>query len=225
LDWLASDFMAHGWTQKRLHRMLVTSYTYRQSTAVIPKAHAVDAGNQLLWRMPLRRMEAEAIRDAILSASGKLDRKMGGPSYQLYKYRTVNVAIYEALDDYGPATWRRGVYRQPARAIRDDLLGAFDCPESAQRAPRRESTTTALQALSLLNGPFTVQQAGFLAERARTEPGANASMEAQVRHAFLLTFGRFPTPTEATAARELAGKEGLRALCRALLNANEFLYY
>jgi hypothetical protein len=223
LDWLADDFMKNEWKLKRLHKMIVMSSTYRQSSEVDAKAVAVDAGNQLLWRMPLRRMEAEAIRDAILQASGKLDRRMGGPSFALFKYRVVNVAIYAPLESYGPETWRRSVYQQPARAIHDEVLSAFDCPESSQRAPRRDATTTALQALNLLNGKFMVQQAGFLADRVRTEAGTNAS--AQVRQAFRLTFGRAPDNTEQQAALSLASAQGLPSLCRALLNANEFLYY
>src|SRR5205823_6903952 len=129
----------------------------------------------------------EAIRDAILAVSGKLDRRMGGPGFALFRYRTVNVAIYEPLVEYGPETWRRSIYSQAARAIRDDLLGAFDCPESSQRAPRRESTTTPLQALTLLNGPFLVQQAEFFAARVRRE--ARPGLTGQVERAFRLAFG------------------------------------
>jgi hypothetical protein len=223
------DAYACGGSLKRLHRLLVTSYVYRQASAATPKAGthavggAVDAGNRLLWRMPLRRAEAEAVRDAILQVSGKLDRRVGGPSFPLYRYRIVNVAIYEPLDQPGPETWRRSVYQQAARGIRDDLLGTFDCPESSQRAPRRESTTTALQALTLLNGPFLVQQAEFFAERVRREAGP--ALTAQVGRAFRLAFGRPPRTGEKQAAAALAGVHGLVSLCRALLNANEFLYY
>jgi hypothetical protein len=159
----------------------------------------------------------------VLAVSGKLDRRMGGPGYPLFKYRVVNVAIYEPLEEFGPETWRRGVYRQAARAIRDDLLGSLDCPESSQRTPRRESTTTALQALSLLNGSFMNQQAGFLAERIRMEAGE--ATPAQVNRGFRLAFGRAPSAAEGAAALELVREHGLEALCRALLNANEFLYY
>ena len=148
---------------------------------------------------------------------------MGGPSFRLYGYRVVNVAIYEPLELPGPETWRRSVYQQAARGIHDDLLGAFDCPESSQRAPRRESTTTALQALTLLNSPFLVQQAGFFAVRARKEAGP--VLGAQVERAFRLTFGRPPAVGERQAAVALAGVQGLPSLCRALLNANEFLYH
>jgi hypothetical protein len=223
LDWLADDFMSHGWRLKRLHRLMVTSYAYRQSSGANPKGMATDAGNLLLWRMPLQRMEAEAIRDAILQTSGKLDRRMGGPSYPLFTYNVVNVAIYGPLERYGPETWRRAVYQQAARSIHDELLSVFDCPESSQRAPRREATTTALQALNLLNGPFMQQQAGFLAERVRHEAGP--TREAQVIRAFRLAFGRPPDAEERKAASDLVAAQGLPALCRALMNANEFLYY
>ena len=246
LDWLASDFVegvgrwalgvggaapkaqgltpsAHPWSLKRLHRLIVTSYAYCQSAAADPKGMAVDAADQYLWRMPLRRMDAEMLRDAILTGSGKLDRHMGGPGYRLYKYRVVNVAIYEPLDDPGPETWRRGVYAQAARGIRDDLLGAFDCPESAQRTPRRPATTTALQALSLLNGPFMVGQSGLMADRLRAEAPAN--VDQQIDRAFRLVYGRAPRPDERSLSRELIHADGLPAFCRGLLNTNEFLYY
>ncbi|HLK59823.1 MAG TPA: DUF1553 domain-containing protein [Chthonomonadaceae bacterium] len=223
LDYLASDFMANGWKIKRLHKLIVMSYTYCQTSDANAKGLAVDAGNQLLWHMPLRRLEAEAIRDSILATSGKLDCRMYGPSYRLFKYNVVNVAIYDTLESYGPETWRRGIYQQAARSIHDELLSTFDCPESSQRAARRESTTTALQALSLLNGPFIVQQAIFFAERVRSEAGVQPA--AQVDHAFLLAFGRSPDTKERAAALKLLADRDLGTLCRALLNANEFLYY
>lgn len=223
LDWLSNSFIDGSWKMKQLHKLICLSYTYRQSSAADAKGMATDAGNQFLWRMPLRRMEAEAVRDAILATSGKLSQKMGGPSFQLFKYRIVNVAIYEPLEQYGPETWRRSVYRQAARGIRDDLLGTFDCPESAQRTPRRPSTTTALQALSLLNGPFMTQQAAFLADRVQADAGKEP--EAQATRAFRLAYGHDPDGDDRKAAAELIRKHGLPALCRALMNSNEFLYY
>lgn len=223
LDWLANDFMSNGWRMKRLHRMIVLSATYCQSGAVNANAQKVDAGNRLLWHMPLRRMEAEALRDAILATSGKLDRRMGGPSFRLFKYSEVNVASYDPLEHYGPETYRRSVYRSSARAIRDELLETFDCPESAQREPRRATTTTALQALSLLNGEFLVEQSRMFADRVRREAGSR--LEAQVDCAFRLAFGRDPQAKERPAAKRLLEKRGLATLCRGLLNANEFLYF
>lgn len=237
LDWLACELMQpttqsagiarspvpRPWSLKHIHRLIVTSYAYRQSSAASAAGMAKDAGNQLLWRMPLRRMEAEAVRDSILQASGRLDRRMGGPGFRLFRYKVVNVAIYEPLEEQGPETWRRAIYQQHARAYQDTLLGALDCPESANRTPRRDSTTTALQALSLLNGRFVRQQSNLFADRVRREAGASPT--AQVRHAFRIAFGRLPRPLEEKAAVALAGSDGLPALCRALLNANEFLYF
>jgi cytochrome c553 len=223
LDWLAADFMEHGWRLKRLHWLIVTSTAYRQSSDASSEGLAADAGNQLLWRMPLRRLEAEAVRDSMLAVSGCLDRTMGGPGFRLFKYRTQNVAIYEPLEEQGRDTWRRAVYQQLARANREDLLASFDCPECAQRTPRRDVTTTPLQALSLLNGSFTMQQAGLFAERVKAEAGEQPG--AQVERAFRLAFGRLPAEAEQRAAAALVQQHGLAALCRTLLNANEFLYY
>jgi hypothetical protein len=173
-------------------------------------------------------MEAEAVRDAILQASGKLDRTMGGPGYQLYQYRVVNVAIFEPREEFGPETWRRGIYSQAARGIRDSLMGTLDCPESSQRMPKRENTTTALQALSLLNGAFMQQQAEYFAQRVAAETRREANRHGssrQVTRAFKIAFGRAPSRDELIASNSLVREQGLPALCRALLNSNEFLYY
>jgi hypothetical protein len=223
LDWLAADFIQHGWKMKRLHRMIVLSSTYRQSSRATPEALATDAGNVYLSHMPLQRLEAEAVRDGILASSGKLDLTMGGPGYQLFKYRVVNVAIYEPLDEQGPQTWRRAIYQQIARSIHDELMGCFDEPECSMREPRRESTTTPLQALTLLNSSFTTEQAGFFAERIEREAGKDIS--AQVDRAFAIAFGRPPGKWEREAAVGLVQKHGLRLLCRAMFNADEFLNY
>jgi mono/diheme cytochrome c family protein len=223
LDYLADDFLAGGGRLKRLHRLLVTSYAYRQSSAVSAAGLAADAGNHLLGRMPLRRLEAETVRDAILATSGKLDRRRGGPGFALFKYRVINIALYEPLDEQGPDTWRRAVYQQSARAIREEMLASLDSPECSQRMPRRDVTTTPLQALSLLNGSFLNQQAEFFAERVRREAGDG--VEAQVEQAFRLAFGRPPRDGELKAAQELVARRGLAALGRVFFNANEFLYY
>ncbi len=219
LDWLARDFVAGGWRIKRLHRQILLSAAWRQSGRPDPRGMEVDAGNVFLWRMPLRRLEAEAIRDSILAVSGKLDLRMGGPGFRLYDYKINNIAFYEPLTEQGPETWRRAVYQQAARAYREELMVGFDAPENAQRSPRRDVTTTPLQALTLLNSEFVVRQAGFMAARARAGAGS------PVERAFRLAFGRGPEPGEREAAEALAARHGLAALCRALINANEFLYY
>ncbi len=224
LDWLATDVMTHGWRLKRLHRMIATSYAYQQTSTVNSAGMAKDGDNRLIWHMPLRRMEAEAVRDSILTVSGKLNLKAaGGPGFRLFKYSVLNVAIYETREDQGPDTWRRSVYQIPARGIRDELLGVLDCPDSSERAAHRTSTTTALQALSMMNGLFMNQQATYFAERVRGIAGDNSAK--QVSAAFQLAFGRSPSAKEVAAARALIAIEGLPTLCRALYNANEFVYY
>src|SRR4029079_18985273 len=141
----------------------------------------------LLWRMPLRRLEAEAVRDSILAVSGKLDLSpvaVGGPGFRLFQYKVVNIALYDALLDQGPETWRRAVFQQTARNIHDDLMAAFDEPENSQRTPRREVTVNALQALTMLHSPFVVKQSEILAERVKREAGEDAA--AQINRAFAL---------------------------------------
>ena len=223
LDWLSTNFVENGWKVKRMHRLIVTSYAYRQSSSAQPQNERKDADNRYLWRMPLRRLEAEAIRDSILATSGKLNRKMGGTSFRLFKYDVVNVAIYSTLEDQGEETWRRCIYQQPARGIRDELLGSFDCPDSSDRTAKRTSTTTALQALSLLNSAFIQQQSGFFAERVQQE--ARQTKTSVVEQAFLLAYSHLPQTSERSAAEAIVKSYGLAGLCRVLLNTNEFLYY
>src|SRR5205085_10869075 len=123
---------------------------------------------------------------------------MGGPGFMLFKYRVVNVAIYQPLETFRPETWRRSVHQHAAPSNREEMLGAFDCPECSTREPRRPSTTTALQALTLLNGAFIQQQAGFFAERVEREAGSDS-----VRRAFELALGRKPSESEERAAESL----------------------
>jgi len=231
LDWLARRLIGHGWRLKALHREILLSAAYRQSSAVdrplaggsagLPNPLEVDAGNRLLWRFPVRRLAAEEIRDAMLAVSGKLDLKMGGPGFRLYRYLEDNVATYVPLDRHGPETFRRTVYHQNPRAARADLLSEFDCPDNAVSAPARSATTSPMQALTLLNHPFTLDMAEFLAKRLQAEAGEPAS---QVQKLFALTFGRAPQGMELRAAEAFSAKHGLAALCRAQLNANEFLF-
>ena len=114
------------------------------------------------------------------------------------------------------------VYQSKPRMQLDDVFGAFDCPDAGQIAPKRNSSTTALQALNLMNSRFLVQQAGLFAERLKREAGDNT--RAQVRRGFRLAFGREPSAAESAVAVRLVREHGLAAMCRALLNANEFLY-
>jgi mono/diheme cytochrome c family protein len=222
LDYLAGEFMASGWSVKALHRLIVTSATYHQASAARPDAMAADASSRLLWRYPPRRLEAEPIRDAILALSGKLDLRMGGAGYSVFEPNDNYVRVYTPKKTFGPPEWRRMIYMTKVRMQQDATFGAFDCPDAGQIAPRRNTSTTPLQALNLLNSQFILQQAGFFAERLKREQGDDVAK--QVRRAFALAFNREPTEEELNVSSAFVDKEGLTLFCRALLNANEFVY-
>ncbi len=222
LDWLAYRLQSHGWKLKAMHREIVLSQTYRQSSEYREMAAGQDGGARMLWRFPPRRLSAEEIRDTMLTVAGKLDLKMGGPGFRLYRYLEDNVATFIPLDEHGPETHRRAVYHQNARASVIDVLTDFDLPDNASAAPSRISTTSPLQALTMLNHKFTLDMADALAERVKRE--AAKSEAEQVRRAFALAFQRQATPEEEKAALKLIAERGWRAFCRALLNANEMLY-
>lgn len=213
LDHLASRLIVHGWKLKPLHREILLSAAYRQSSADNPAAAKLDTESRLLWRYPPRRLDAEALRDAVLAVSGQLNEKAGGPGFRLYRYTVDNVATYYPLDRPGPETYRRAVYHQWARSVKDDLLSVYDCPDSSLPEPKRVQTTTPLQALTSLNSPFMLDQAAHLAARAGT-----------AAEAYRLALGRAPSPEEAAEAEAFVKTHSLALFCRALLNSNEFAY-
>jgi len=220
LDWLASEFVARGWSIKAMHRLIVTSATYRQSSATRERGREIDADARLLWRYSPRRLEAEVLRDAMLAVAGNLNLKMGGPGFDLFDPNDNYVKVYNSRTKFGPEEWRRMVYQAKPRMQLESTFGAFDCPDAGQIAPRRTSSVTPLQALNLLNSPFILQQAELLAARVERE----VKGDARVQRAFELALNRRPASEEMMAARELVNKHGLAALSRALLNASEFLY-
>ena len=226
LDWLASEYISNGFHLKSLHKLMMLSTAYRQATLTTPelanKALALDKTDKLLWRYPPRRLEAEPVRDAVLAISGKLDLKMGGPGYSPWEKNTNYVAVYNPKAVLGPDEFRRMVYQFKPRSRQDPTFGAFDCPDAGLVAPRRTVSTTAIQALSLLNSRFLIDRADDFADRLRNEAGADVS--AQVARAFKLAFSRAPSEGEAAASLKLIDSHGLSAFCRALLNSNEFLY-
>ncbi len=222
LDWLARRLQTHGWQLKPLHREILLSQTYQQSSAHREDAAKQDGNTRLLWRFPPRRLHAEEIRDTLLSVAGKLNLQMGGPSFRLYRYLEDNVATYVPLDQHGAETYRRAVYHQNARSSLVDGLTDFDLPDNAGAAPNRISTTSPLQALTLLNHQFTLDMADALAARVKQEAPSNEVV--QVRRAFALAFQRQPAREEEKAALGLIAKYSWRAFGRALLNANELLY-
>jgi mono/diheme cytochrome c family protein len=217
LDYLASRLVANGWKLKALHREILLSQTYLQSSENREDAAKEDKDARLLWRFPPRRLSAEELRDTMLTVAGKLQLEpMGGPGFRLYRYLANNVSTYVPLDTHGPETYRRAVYHQNARASVVDVLNDFDLPDIAFAAPKRANTTTPLQALTLLNHSFTLDMAKALAARIQNGDA--------VTQAYRFTFQRKPTAKEREAATKLIATNGTEAFCRALLNANELLY-
>ncbi len=219
LDWLADEFRQSGWSMKHLHRLMVTSATYRQQSGFRPDAAKLDAGNRLLWRKSPMRLEAEATRDAVLAVAGKLKLEAGGPGFHDFTF-TIRGAthFYVAKETLEPDAMRRSIYRTWVRGGRNPLLDTLDCPDPSTVTPRRAVTTTPLQALSLLNSQFMLAMTDALAERVAKDAGP--SRAAQIERVYQLTLGRAPRPEEISVAQHVS----LAVLCRALLNTNEFMY-
>ena len=214
LDWLATTFIENGWSVKAMHRLIVNSRSYRQSGDFNRKAAAVDADNQLLWRYAPRRLEAEAVRDAMLSASGEINLQPGGPGFQGNTYVENNKE--------GAQFNRRSVYRMNINSGKDPLLDAFDCPDPAVKTPRRGVTITPLQALELMNNAFVQRQAKLLAERVLKS--SNNDPHAAIQLAYQLVLSRPPSAEEAELAHAAATERDFTSVCWALLNSTEFLY-
>ena len=225
LDHLALQLQADGGSLKALHRRIVTSSVYRQSSRHDPRWAKLDAGNRLLWRMPRRRLDAESIRDAVSQICGVLDLRMGGPSVkQFIQTKGVHVTPkvdYLRFDVNDPANNRRSVYRFVFRTLPDPFMEALDCPDASQLAPKRGASLTALQALAMLNDKLIVRQSQHLANRVG-RPGGD--LPSSVSRAYRLIFGRLPSPDESKAVTAYAAKHGLANACRFLLNTNEFLF-
>jgi hypothetical protein len=222
LDWLAAELLRQNWSLKKLHRQILLSAAYRRSATYQPGAARVDAANRLLWRKGPLRLEAETLRDAILSVAGQLNPVMGGPGYRDFRTFTNNSQFYEVYDAEGFTFQRRSLYRTVIRSGTSPLLDAFDCPDPSTIAPARAVTTTPLQALALLNDSFVLRMADRFAERLRDESGADAS--AQIEHAYRLALSRAPEPEELTETKAFVTEHGMPAFCRVLFNSNEFLY-
>lgn len=223
LDWLANEFMQSQFNIKQLHRLILTSQTFQQSSAARADSIAIDAENRLLWRYSPRRQEAEVIRDSMLSISGQLNPKQGGPGYlDVRPYFFRGSQFYEPIDSEGPESNRRTIYRMSARGGKNALLDTFDCPDTATITPKRGQTTTPLQALSLMNGTFTLRMADQFAERLKNDAGKE--VDKQIDLAFEWTYGRLPKESERTASQEVIAQHGLAPFCRAMFNTNGFLY-
>jgi hypothetical protein len=231
LDYLTSEFIRSGWSIKALHRLILQSAVYRQSSAPVAGALQVDADNRLLWRYPLRRLDAEAVRDATLAISGELDRRMGGPYVPTTRRDDGNVEV----DEQQPGAHRLSVYLQQRRTQVATLLELFDAPAMATTCPIRASSTVPLQSLALLNSAFIRTRAKAFAARLEREAGTD--VDHRLTLAFRLTAGREPEADERAAAqRFLTAQQALYAkekdgvarawidLCQMVLASNAFLY-
>jgi len=220
LDWLALWFKENGESFKKLHRMIVTSATYRQSSRGNAAAARVDSDNRLLWRMNRSRLDAEAFRDSLLAAAGTLDLTMGGPSVQQFFYKDDHSPVYDYArwDPGSPGADRRSVYRFVVRSVPDPFVEAMDGADPSLLTPRRNTTLTALQALAALNDPFVLRQCERFAERVR------ASGRDPVEEAYRVALGRPPGPDEKSRMADFAARHGLANACRVLVNSNEFAF-
>jgi hypothetical protein len=223
LDWLATEFVSGDkgrgpWSIKRMHRWMLLSATYQQSTALNPK----DPDNRLFSRMNRLRLEGEIIRDSLLAVSGRLNKKMAGPSVlpPLPPEAAVATKDWKASADSAEHV-RRSVYIFARRNLRFPFLEPFDVPDSNQSCPKREQSTTAPQALVLLNASDVSAAAKALAARVEREA---TTIEDRTMRIYRLTLGRTPTAVELRISREFLAESPLHEFCRALFNVNEFVY-
>ncbi|MFN0124821.1 MAG: PSD1 and planctomycete cytochrome C domain-containing protein [Blastocatellia bacterium] len=228
LDWLASEFRDSGGSLKKLHRLILLSAAWRQTSnpAAAPgNPRAIDADNRLLWRQNRRKLEAEALRDAVLVASGRLNLTMGGPGWQDFVIvRPEHSPHYEygLADPEDMKTWRRSIYRFIVRSQTQPWMTALDCADPSMRVDRRNESLSAPQALALLNNGFMISQARHFARRLEQEyPGARAR---QVDRALTLALGRPPVGDERRQFILFSRAHGLPNLCRVILNLNEFVF-
>lgn len=222
LDWLAAELFDSGWSLRHIHRLILTSATYRQVSSARTDGLAIDAGSRLLWRFPPRRLEAEALRDTLLNTSGSLDLTAGGPGFSPFEPNSNYVRVYTPKQKFAAIDFRRMIYMTKVRMHIDPTFGAFDCPDGGQVAPKRSRSTTPLQALNLLNSSLLLSQVEAFAARLEREAGADATT--QVRHGFAVAFQREPDEAELAACTAAIKTDGLFVFCRALLNSNEFAF-
>jgi hypothetical protein len=239
LEFLAAELVHSGWSAKALHRVILRSSVYRQSSCRNPESIRSDPDNRLLSRFPLRRLDAEAIRDAMLFTSGELDDRQGGPYVATDRTGTGDVVVDEKV----AGATRRSVYLQQRRTQTESLLEVFDAPSIVSTCTRRSPSTIPLQSLSLLNSDFVMRRARKLAERldhdGTCSTGGPSDQDARVTKAFLLSVNRAPDRDEQDAARRFLKAQRYRYtkaakrdprhdewadLCQMLFASNAFLY-
>jgi hypothetical protein len=226
LDYLADQFVSQGWHFKALHRAIVTSNVYRQSSTMSDATEAIDPDHRLLSHFPRRRLSGEEIRDAMLSISGTLNPNLGGKSVVL----PVEQELVDQL--YKPSQWevsqgehehhRRSIYLLAKRNLRLPFMEVFDQPSSQTSCAVRDQSTHARQALELLNGPIANQLSDAFARRLASEVGNDP--HALTCHAYRLVTGRQPKSSELEISQQFIQDVGLGEFALAMFNLNAFLY-
>lgn len=221
LDWLANEFIRSGWSVKQMHRLIVLSDSYRQSSQMRDEFAAIDADVRYLWCYPSHRLEAEAIRDSMLAVSGDLNLKMYGRGYNLFNQRG-GLSGFVPVESYQGDGLRRMIYAHKVRRETEAVFGAFDCPDAGQSTAVRLESTTPIQALNLFNSRFTIDQSAALAQRVMREVGDDVPQ--QIARAFQHALQRDPHSDELSEILPVVQRHGLATLCRVLFNSNEFLF-
>ncbi len=237
LDWLASEFVARGWSVKQMHKLMLLSATYQQTSVAAdvgrltsaqtpdarPQTQSIDPDNKLYWRMNRLRLEGEVIRDSLLAISGQLNPAMGGPGVfppvprEIIRSSMGGWPQNDRVSDYS----RRSIYIFARRNLRFPFLEVFDAPDNNLSCPARGQSTTAPQSLTLLNAEEVTTAAKLTAARLKQE---STSVEEQITLAYRLTLGRAPAAKEMSLAREFLAQSPLNEFCRALFNLNDFVY-
>jgi Protein of unknown function (DUF1553)/Protein of unknown function (DUF1549)/Planctomycete cytochrome C len=223
LDWLAAEFRDGPQSIKSLHRLICTSAAYRQSSAGNPAFEQRDGGNQYVWRMNRRRLEAEAVRDSVLAVAGKLNLEPGGPPFRAFSFVDDHSPHYGygEHDPDDPLSHRRSIYRLIVRSVPDPFMTTLDCADASATVPKRNETITPLQSLALLNNKFMVRMAEHFAARIEPMGGDNPQ---RLAAAWPLAFSREPKEDELTAIVSYANRHGLANACRLIFNMNEFVF-
>ncbi len=231
LDYLTATFIENGWSLKKLHRAILLSTAYQQSSDYNAEAATADPENKLVWRFTRRRLEGETIRDAMLAVSGTLNAKMGGPGvFPPLPPGVITRGGWKKDEDTSEAS-RRSVYIFVRRNTRYPMFEAFDMPDTHESCARRNNTVTAGQALDLMNNDLVLDWSRALAKRAGNDAGMSA--ESRVERAYRLVYSRAPKAEETAAAvaflkrhEPVAGSEQAAFVdfCHMLLNSNEFVY-
>ena len=225
LDWMAVEFMEHGWSLKRITKLMMLSSAYQMASAFDAASNVkTDPENLYLWRFRPQRLDAEIVRDSMLAAGGNLNAEVGGEPIFPFVPKDILAGQYRGKwsnTPEGPAAWRRGVYVYRRRSLPYPMFDTFDHPDMNVTAGARHVSTVPTQALTLLNNPFVLSQADFLAARVKQDAG---DPESQARLAYRIALARPATAAEIRIGADLIATQSLAAFAHVVLNLDEFLY-